>query len=425
MRCVTAFDTSEAWAREQDAFDPLHDYRGRFCIPTTTSGDEAIYFCGNSLGLMPRRAVEIVQRELDAWGSMGVDAHFKEDGPWFAYHELVREPLARLVGAAPHEVVAMNTLTTNLHLMMVSFYRPERERFKILMEPTAFPSDTYAMQTQLAWHGYDPEQGIVVPQAGEGHRAVDDKDIEALLDERGEEIAVVLLGGVNYYSGRRYDIARLAAVARSKGAVFGLDLAHAAGNVPLALHDWGVDFAVWCSYKYLNGGPGAVAGCFVHEKHARNQQLPRFGGWWGNDPKLRLRMHLETTFVPVPSADAWQLSNPSVLGLAPLRAALDLVDEVGMDALRAKSERLTAYLEAWLDHAARGVEILTPRDAQARGAQLSLFVQEDSERMFAQLKNAGLVADYRQPDVIRLAPVPLYNSFHDVWRLGRAFEQLS
>ncbi|MEE8411071.1 MAG: kynureninase, partial [Acidobacteriota bacterium] len=249
--------------------------------------------------------------------------------------------------------------------------------------------------------------------------------IEALLDERGEEIAVVLLGGVNYYSGRRYDIARLAAVARSKGAVFGLDLAHAAGNVPLALHDWGVDFAVWCSYKYLNGGPGAVAGCFVHEKHARNQQLPRFGGWWGNDPKLRFRMHLEATFVPVPSADAWQLSNPSVLGLAPLRAALDLFDEAGMETLRAKSERLTAYLESWLDHAAPGIEILTPRDAQARGAQLSLFVQEDSERMFAQLKKAGLVADYRRPDVIRLAPVPMYNSFHDVWRLGRAFEQLS
>jgi kynureninase len=425
MRCVTAFDTSEAWAREQDAFDPLHDYRERFCIPTTASGDESIYFCGNSLGLMPRQAVEMVQRELDAWGSMGVDAHFKEDGPWFSYHELVREPLARLVGAAPHEVVAMNTLTTNLHLMMVSFYRPERERFKILMEPTAFPSDTYAMQTQLAWHGYDPEQGIVVPQAGDGCNTVDDEDIEALLDERGAEIAVVLLGGVNYYSGRRYDIARLAAAARSKGAIVGLDLAHAAGNVPLALHDWGVDFAVWCSYKYLNGGPGAVAGCFVHEKHARNRELPRFGGWWGNDPKVRLRMHLEETFVPLPSADAWQLSNPSVLGLAPLRAALDLVDEAGMEVLRAKSERLTAYLEAWLDHAAPGIEILTPRDAQARGAQFSLFVQEDSERLFKQLQKAGLVADYRRPDVIRLAPVPLYNSFHDVWRLGRAFEQLS
>jgi kynureninase len=422
---VTAFDTSEAWAREQDAFDPLHDYRERFCIPPNAAGDESIYFCGNSLGLMPRRAVEIVQQELDAWGSMGVGAHFKADGPWFSYHELVREPLARLVGAAPHEVVAMNSLTTNLHLMMVSFYRPERERFKILMEPTAFPSDTYAMQTQLAWHGYDPAAGIVVPEGRNGANAIDEEDIEALLDERGAEIALMLLGGVNYYSGRRYDIARLAAAASSRGVVVGVDLAHAAGNVPLALHDWGVDFAAWCSYKYLNGGPGAVAGCFVHEKHARNQELVRFGGWWGNDPEVRFRMHLEENFVPVPSADSWQVSNPSVLGLAPLRASLDLFDEVGIDALRAKSERLTAYLEAWVDHATSGIEILTPREVQARGAQLSLFVRKDSERMLEQLQKAGLVADYRRPDVIRVAPVPLYNNFHDVWRLGRAFEQMS
>jgi len=422
---VSAFDHSEAWAREQDAFDPLHDYRERFCIPPATSGEASIYFCGNSLGLMPRRAVEIVQAELDAWGSMGVDAHFKEDGPWFAYHELVREPLARLVGAATHEVVAMNTLTANLHLMMVSFYRPQPDRFKILMEPTAFPSDTYAMQTQLAWHGYDPLEGIVVPRGRNGANAVDEEDIEALLDERGSEIALLLLGGVNYYSGRRYDIGRLAAAARSKGVIVGVDLAHAAGNVPLALHDWDVDFAAWCSYKYLNGGPGAVAGCFIHERHARNQELPRFGGWWGNDPKVRFRMHLEASFVPLPSADAWQVSNPSVFGLAPLRAALELVDKAGMETLRAKSERLTAYLEAWVDHAGRGIEILTPREPQARGAQLSLFVRKNSEHMFERLKKAGLVADYRRPDVIRVAPVPLYNSFHDVWRLGQALKGIS
>ena len=417
-------DTSEAWAREQDAFDPLRDYRKRFCIPTDDDGEESIYFCGNSLGLMPRAAVEIVQRELDAWGSMGVEAHFKEDDPWFAYHELVREPLARLVGARSREVVAMNSLTANLHLMMVSFYKPTRERFKILMEPTAFPSDTYAMQTQLAWHGYDPVEGIVVPQPTEGNDTVDD-DIEAVLAERGDEIALVLLGGVNYYSGRLYDLPRLVAAAGACGAVTGLDLAHAAGNVPLALHDWGVDFAVWCNYKYLNGGPGTVAGCFVHEKHTRNRDLPRFGGWWGNDPKTRFRMHLEETFVPVASADAWQLSNPSVFALAPLRASLDLFDEVGMPALREKSERLTAYLEAWIAHAAGGISSLTPREVNARGAQLSLFVQRDSMGMFERLQKAGLVADYRRPDVIRVAPAPLYNSFHDVWRLGQALEQMS
>ncbi|NIM02455.1 MAG: kynureninase, partial [Acidobacteria bacterium] len=418
---MTALDTSEAWAREQDAFDPLHGYRERFCIPPAASGDESIYFCGNSLGLMPRHAVDVVQQELDAWGSMGVDAHFKQDAAWFAYHELVRDPLARVVGAAPHEVVAMNSLTVNLHLMMVSFYRPQPGRFKIVMEPTAFPSDTYAVQTQLAWHGFDPQQGILVPSARNGAATVDDEDIEVLLGERGSEIAMLLLGGVNYYTGRRYDIPRLVAAARKHGIVAGLDLAHAAGNVPLELHDWDVDFAVWCSYKYLNGGPGAVAGCFVHEKHARNQALPRFGGWWGNDPELRFRMHLEETFVPVPSADSWQLSNPSVLGLAPLRASLELFEAAGMEALRAKSERLTAYLEAWVEHAAEGIEILTPRDPHERGAQLSLAVREDSERVLGRLQKAGLVADYRRPDVIRVAPAPMYNSFHDVWRLGRAF----
>ncbi len=422
---MTAFDTSEAWAREQDAFDPLHDYRERFCIPPASSGEESIYFCGNSLGLMPRRAVEIVQQELDAWGSMGVDAHFKQDGPWFSYHELVREPLARLVGGLPHEVVAMNSLTTNLHLMMVSFYRPTHERYKILMEPTAFPSDTYAMQTQLAWHGFDPAAGILVPSGRDGANSVDDDDIEACLDEHGDEIALALVGGVNYYSGRRYDIERIAAAARARGVVVGVDLAHGAGNIPLALHQWDVDFAAWCSYKYLNAGPGAVAGCFVHERHARNRELPRFGGWWGNDPEVRFRMHLEETFVPVASADAWQVSNPSVFGLAPLRASLELFDAVGMEALRGKSERLTAYLEAWIDHAAHGIEILTPRDPRARGAQLSLFVRQDSVRMFERLKKTGLVADYRQPDVIRVAPVPLYNSFRDVWRLGRALQELA
>ena len=421
---MSAFDPSEAWAREQDAFDSLGEYRKRFCIPTQADGNDTIYFAGNSLGLMPRHAAEIVQAELDAWGTMGVDGHFKEDAPWFAYHEQVREGLARLVGAAPAEVVAMNTLTANLHLMMVSHYRPTAERHKILMEPTAFPSDTYAMQTQLGWHGYDPDEGIVVPDSGDPATTGDD-EIEAILEERGDEIALLLLAGVNYYTGRLYDLARLTKAAHARGVVVGLDLAHAVGNVPLALHDWGVDFAVWCTYKYLNAGPGAIGGCFVHERHASNAELPRFGGWWGNDPRVRFRMHLEETFVPVPSADAWQLSNPSVLALAPLRASLELFDAVGMAALRAKSERLTAYLESWVDHAAGGCEILTPRDPASRGAQLSLFIQHGSLEAFERLQKSGVVGDYRRPDVIRVAPAPMYNSFHDVWRFGRALETLS
>lgn len=416
MRVVSAFDPSQAWAREQDAFDPLHEYRQHFCIPPGADGDESIYFAGNSLGLMPRRAVGMVQAELDAWGSLGVEGHFRAPAPWLTYHELVREPLARLVGAGTHEVVAMNSLTTNLHLMMVSHYRPTAERFKILMEPTAFPSDTYAMQTQLAWHGFDPAEGILVPGEDE---------IETLLGERGGEIALMLLSGVNYYSGRRYDLEALTRAARENGVTVGLDLAHAIGNVPLELHDWDVDFAVWCSYKYLNAGPGAIGGCFVHERHAGDLALPRFGGWWGNDPQVRFRLHLEDTFIPVSTADAWQLSNPSVLALAPLRASLALFDEVGLDALRAKSERLTAYLEAWVDHAAEECEILTPRDARARGAQLSLLFKHDSVEAFEQLQRAGVVADYRRPDVIRVAPAPLYNSFYDVWRFGQALGRLS
>lgn len=422
MRFVSAFDSSETWAREQDAFDPLRDYRRDFCIPKHDEGAESIYFCGNSLGLMPRRAVEIVQAELDAWGSMGVDGHFKDTDPWFAYHELLRDPLARLVGARPHEVVAMNTLTANLHLMMVSLFRPTSERHKVLMEPAAFPSDTYAVQTQLAWHGYEPQAGIVVPV---DDAAAGDDAIEALLDEHGDEIAMMLLGAVNYYTGRLYDLPRLTRAARTRGVIVGLDLAHAAGNVALQLHDWDVDFAAWCSYKYLNSGPGAVAGCFVHERHARDPDVPRFGGWWGNDPKQRFRMHLEERFVPVPSADAWQVSNPSVLGLAPMRASLALFDRAGIEALRAKSLRLTAYLEAWVDHAGHGIELLTPRDPVSRGAQLSLSVHEDSEKVFRRFKRGGVAADYRRPDVIRLAPVPLYNSFHDVWRFGQVLERLS
>jgi kynureninase len=341
-----------------------------------------------------------------------VDAHFEGDAPWYAYHELLREGSARLVGAQPAEVVVMNGLTVNLHLMLVSFYRPTAERHKILVEDCAFPSDNYAVRSQLRLHGFDPEDGVIVARSAE--------DLEALLERRGREIAVVLLGGVNYFTGQLFDLPRLTESARRQGCTIGLDLAHAAGNVPLALHDWGVDFAVWCGYKYLNGGPGTAAGCFVHERHARRPDLPRLAGWWGNDPARRFRMHLEREFEPVAGADGWQLSNPPILSMAPLRAALALFDEAGMPALRAKSVLLTAYLQHWIDRAGGGrIEVLTPRDPAARGCQLSLRLRERARELFDALRGAGVVGDFRPPDVVRLAPVPLYNTFHEVWRFGQ------
>lgn len=405
------FQPEEAFARRLDERDPLAGYRARFHLPRGPDGTPLVYFAGNSLGLQPVGAAAAVEQELADWARLGVDAHFAGRTPWYAYHEVVRDSLARLVGARPTEVVAMNGLTVNLHLMFVSFYRPTPERNKILMEEAAFPSDTYAVKSQLRLHGYDPADGLVVaPQT----------ELVAVLEERGRELALVLLPGANYYTGQAFDLPRLAALARARGAVVGLDLAHAAGNLPLALHDWDVDFAVWCNYKYLNAGPGAVAGCFVHERHVRRRDLPRLAGWWGHDPERRFRMHLEQEFEPVPSADGWQLSNPPILALAPLRASLELFDAAGMPALREKSERLTAYLGSWIDRAGgRFVEQLTPRDPGSRGCQLSLRVLERAEELHATLRSAGVVGDFRRPDVVRIAPVPLYNTFHEVWRFGQ------
>lgn len=415
------FCASEAWVRARDAADPLASMRQRFLFPESERGESCVYFAGNSLGLQPRGAAAAVERELEAWARLAVDAHFAGGRPWLAYHETVRESLGRLVGALPHEVVAMNGLTVNLHLMMVSFYRPTPERHRILIEEHAFPSDAYAVRSQLAWHGHDPEGGLLVARARPGEATPRTEDVLALLDEHGPSIALVLIGAVNYYTGQLLDLPRISAAARARGAVVGWDLAHAAGNVPLALHDHDVDFAVWCSYKYLNAGPGAPGGAFVHERHARRTDLPRFAGWWGNDPATRFAMQREGDFRPVPSADGWQLSNPPVLALAPLRASLEVFDEAGMEALRAKSLELTGYLEGWLGHAAGGrIELLTPRDPAARGCQLSLRAAERPRELFEALRRRGVTADFREPDVVRVAPVPLYNSFHDVWRFGQA-----
>ena len=409
------FEATAACAHRLDEDDPLASFRQQFHVPPGPYGGEQIYFCGNSLGLMPRAASAAVQEVLADWRDKAVAAHFDSEHPWMPYHEFVREPLARLVGAGPDEVVAMNSLTANLHLMMVSFYRPTRERHRIVIEKGAFPSDRYAVASQIAWHGFDPGESLVelAPREGEHHLRED--DIEQWLDDYGADVAMVLWPGVQYYTGQFFDLARITRAARRTGAVAGLDLAHAAGNLPLSLHDTSCDFAVWCSYKYLNSGPGAVAGCFVHRRHGE-RDLPRFAGWWGHDKATRFRMRPE--FRPTPGADGWQLSNPPILSLAPLRASLEIFDEAGMEALRGKSLRLTGFLEFVLrERMGEAVEIITPPAPASRGCQLSLRLRRGPGRvLFESLAKHGVVCDWREPDVIRAAPVPLYNRFSEVYR---------
>ncbi|MGH7561260.1 MAG: kynureninase [Gemmatimonadales bacterium] len=420
------FEASEEWAREQDRADPLAWSREAFELPRDPGGEPLAYCCGNSLGLMPRSAGEMVRAELDGWARLGVEGHFEGDAPWYSYHELFRAPLARLVGAAPDEVVAMNSLTVNLHLMLVSFYRPGPGRRAILIEEPAFPSDRYALTTHLAARGEDPERTLLLVRPREGEATIRTEDLEGLLETRGREIALVFLSGVQFATGQRFDLARLAAAAHRAGCRFGVNLAHAIGNVELALHEWNVDFAVWCSYKYLNGGPGAVGGCFVHRRHGEDRAVPRLAGWWGNDPATRFRLHENQTFVPAPGADGWQLSNPPILAMAPLRASLDLFDRAGLPALREKSARLTGYLEYLLDQAGPGrLRILTPPLPEARGCQLSIQVRGGGREALDALRARGVVGDFREPDIIRLAPVPLYNTYRDVWRAARALLEVT
>lgn len=417
---LTSFQPEESFARELDAQDPLAGHRDRFHHPLRPDGKRLIYFAGNSLGLEPKTARELVEQELSEWARLAVNAHLKGRTPWYSYHEIFRDAGARLVGALPGEVVMMNSLTVNLHLLMVSFYRPSPGRYRILIEDRAFPSDAYVVETQLRHHGHDPARSLLVARPRDGEHVLRTEDIEALLESRGREISLVLLGGVNYFTGQAFDMERIATAARRQGCVVGFDLAHAAGNLVLRLHDWDVDFAVWCSYKYLNAGPGALAGAFVHERHGRNTSLPRFGGWWGNDPRTRFEMHLETKFVPQAGAEGWQVSNPPILSAAPLRASLSIFDEVGMEALRAKSLLLTGYLHYLLDRLPGGrFEVITPREPEARGCQLSILVRERPKELFAALNREGVVGDFREPDVIRVAPAPLYNTFHEVFRFAQ------
>lgn len=403
-------------ALARDHADILATYRDRFHIPRHTDGTEVAYLCGNSLGLAPRAARESVEQELQAWATMGVEGHFKPVRPWVSYHELFAEHLARLVGARPYEVVAMNTLTVNLHLMLTSFYRPQGKRFKVLVGHAAFPSDHYAIASQIALHGFKPEETLVVARPRTGEYTLRTTDIIELIDRHRSELQLVLMDAVNYYTGEFIDIEAITTAARQYGVIVGFDLAHAAGNVPLTLHDWDVDFAVWCQYKYLNGGPGCVAGCFVHERHGfARQPLPRLAGWWGHDKHSRFAMGPD--FEPIPGVEGWQLSNPPLFSLAALLPSLELFSEVGMDYLRAKSEMLTGFLDRALRELfLEWIEIITPLEPARRGCQLSIRVRHNAKQTFSALIANGVICDWREPDVIRLAPVPLYNRFADIVR---------
>ncbi len=395
-----------------DARDPLGKYRECFYIPEGPDGRDCVYLCGHSLGLQPKTVRSYLEQELGDWAKLGVEAHFRGKHPWMPYHRLLTEQTARLVGAKPIEVVVMNSLTVNLHLMMVSFYQPTKERHKIIVEESAFPSDQYAVKSQIQNHGFDPATSLVELKPRAGERVLRDEDIVALIEREGDSIALVMLGGVNYSSGQFFDLEAIARACHGKGCVVGFDLAHAAGNVPLKLHEWGADFAVWCSYKYLNGGPGCIAGCFVHERHAR-ECLPRFAGWWGHDQETRFKMGPE--FHPMPGAEGWQLSNPSILSLAALRASMDIFDEVGMQQLRDKSVALTGYMEFLLDQKRSDkFSVITPREPTRRGAQLSICVPRNGRAVCERLTQRGVFCDWREPDILRVAPAPLYNTFSDV-----------
>ena len=419
------FTNSLEFAHQCDANDTLKDFRNQFHFPQH-NGKYTLYFTGNSLGLQPKKTSEYVNQELKDWAELGVEGHFKKDTGWFGYHELLRDSTARLVGALPHEVVVMNHLTVNLHLLMVTFYRPTKSRYKIICEAQSFPSDRYALQSQVSVHGLNPADALIELKPREGEYTLREEDILKAIKDCGDELAVLMMGGVNYYSGQVFNMQTITKAVHDVGAVAGFDLAHGAGNLKLNLHDWNLDFACWCSYKYLNAGPGGVAGAFIHERHVKNKNLPRFAGWWGNNPDNRFQMLHD--FDPVESADAWQLSNAPILPMAALRASMDLFDKAGMDALTKKSLQLTGYL--WFiikdvlekKNIPSFINIITPFDTQQQGCQLSLIVKENGKKVFDKLTASGVIADWREPDVLRMAPVPLYNSFEDVYYFG---EELS
>ena len=405
-----SYKNTQEFSLQLDEKDELKHYRNEFHIPLQKNGQEHIYLCGNSLGLQAKRTKAFINQELEDWATFGVEGHFHAKNPWLPYHEFLAESYTKIVGAKQSEVVAMNTLTVNLHLMLVSFYRPTKNRHKIIIEADAFPSDIYAVESQIKYHGLSPDTSLIKLKPRVGESAIRTEDIEEIIHSQGEDIALIMLGGVNYYTGQVFDFERITKLAQAKAINVGFDLAHGAGNVKLELHNWGVDFAIWCSYKYLNSGPGSVAGAFVHEKH-HNSDLPRFAGWWGHNKESRFKMPDE--FNPIKSVEGWQLSNPPILSLAAIRASLSIFDEVGMEKLVSKSKKLTDYLVFLLNTIETDrIEIITPKE---RGCQISIRVKNGSKELFDKITAKGVVADWREPDVIRVAPVPLYNSFSDVF----------
>jgi len=412
---MSSFEASPAYARSQDQTDILYPFRERFLFPQH-DGRDVYYFCGNSLGLQPKAVGFLMEKELEDWGKYGVEGHFQATYPWFSYHHFFNERLAKIVGADKDEVVAANTLTVNLHLLMLSFYRPQGGRYKIIMEAGAFPSDQYAVETQARMHGFDPNDAIIEIAPREGEHLIHEEDIYAAIEQAGSELALVIFGGVNYYTGQLFDMQAIAAAAHKVGAYAGFDLAHAVGNVPLHLHDWGVDFACWCSYKYLNSGPGGVGGMYVHEKYGNDPHFFRLAGWWGNDEKSRFQM--KKGFVPQKGAASWQMSNAPVFNMVAHNASLDIFEKAGIKELREKSLRMTAYLEYLLGKIdGLSFNVITPANPEQRGCQLSMLFERDGRSVFEYLTANGVVADWREPNVIRVAPVPLYNTFEDVYML--------
>ncbi len=422
---MTTFENTLECAKQLDAKDPLKEFRNKFHLPTFTT-NEVVYFTGNSLGLQPKSVEQYIKEELDAWARYGVEGHFLAEKPWFSYHEFLTEKAAKIVGALPEEVVVTHSLTTNLHLLMISFYQPKGKRTKIICEAKAFPSDQYALESQVKLHGLNIEDSLVEIAPREGENLIREEDILSKIAELGDELAMVMIGGVNYYTGQLFDMKTITEAGHAVGAKVGFDLAHAAGNINLKLHDWGVDFAAWCGYKYLNSSPGGVSGMYVHERHAYNPELPRLAGWWGYDKETRFEM--KPGFNPMRGAEGWQLSNAPVIGMSVHLASLDIFEEAGMDRIGEKRDQITSFLEHVIEDVSKRVsdkcqlEIITPKDSKKRGAQLSIVAHGQGRSLFDALTELGVVADWREPNVIRIAPAPLYNSYEDCFRFGKYLE---
>lgn len=408
------FKEGKSFAENLDIKDPLKQFRDKFLIPKQQNGNDVIYFAGNSLGLQPKSVRNYVEQELKDWETFAVEGHTHAKNPWMPYHEILTEQTAEITGAVPEEILNMNSLTVNLHLLFVSFYRPDKNRHKILIESNSFPSDHYAVQSQIKFHGFDPKSSLIEIKPREGEDKIRTEDIEELIEKEGDSTALIWIAGVNYYTGQAFDMKKITEAGHRKGCIVGFDLAHATGNLILNLHDWNVDFAVWCNYKYMNGGPGTIGGAFVHERHLKNASLPKFLGWWGHDKKTRFLM--DHTYIPIPTAESWQISNPPILQLASLKASLDIFKEAGMKVLREKSKSLTAYLEFLIKSNNFGnIEIITPSELNERGCQLSLRIKSNGKELYNRLIKEGVICDWREPDVIRVAPVPLYNTYSDVY----------